>query len=50
MAITLEELYPEATKEQHEEAQRRLEAYVRLVLRIQERLVKERVDASSVEA
>ena len=44
MTITMEELYPYATAEEREEARQRLEAYLRLILRIHERLEIERVD------
>ena len=50
MAITIEELYPDATDEECKEARRRLEAYVRLVLRIQDRLEAERVDGDKDQA
>ena len=38
----LREVYPDATEEELKEAHARLSAYVRLVLRIQERLEQER--------
>ncbi|MCH7665257.1 MAG: hypothetical protein IH936_04925 [Acidobacteria bacterium] len=38
----LREVYPDATEEKLKEAHRRLSAYVRLVLRIQEHLEQER--------
>lgn len=46
MTITIEELYPDATPSELEEAEERLAAYVRLVLRIAERLEREAVDGT----
>ena len=50
MTITIEELYPDASEEERKEARRRFEAYVRLVLRIQDRLEAERVDGDEDQA
>ena len=50
MTITMEELYPHATEEEREEAQQRLEAYLRLILRIHERLEIERIDENEKQA
>lgn len=46
MTLTLEDLYPHATKEQLEEAEHRLNAYLRLVLKMQERIDRGEVDES----
>ncbi len=50
MTITIEDLYPDATSEEREEAHRRLSAYVRLVLRIQEHTESQDVDEAASEA
>ena len=50
MAITMEELYPNATEEERAEAQQRLEAYLRLIRRILERLESERIDENQKQA
>ena len=47
MTLTLEDLYPDATPQELEEADHRLNAYLRLVLRIQERLDRGPVDESA---
>lgn len=46
MTISIEDLYPNATPEELAEARWRLEAYVSLVLRIEERRAAESVDES----
>ena len=50
MSLSIEDLYPDATREQREEAHRRLSAYVRLVLRIQEHMESQDVDEATSEA
>lgn len=44
MTITMKELYPHATDSEREEAQQRLEAYLRLILRMHDRVELEPVD------
>jgi hypothetical protein len=46
MEVTLEELYPNATAEQRDEAHRRLMAYLRVVLEIADDQHRARVDAA----
>lgn len=44
MSISIEDLYPDATAEERAEAEYRLDAYLRLVIRIADRLAADPVD------